>query len=132
MSHLFRVAVVATSLITCPACATTTTTLTRLDAEAIEAGVEPAGGALRPCGSECQAAAPASQPAAPRWWQGAARRAPTDGSAPLLTWEETRAAAKHFGALTYEPTDSRLRIVLNMNDAPLAAPPSTAGESQVV
>jgi PEP-CTERM motif len=117
MSHMLRVAVTVTSLITCPACATTTA----LSSPASEAGTETIetmdAAAPGACGYECQAAAPASKPAAPRWWQNPFRATPADGSAPLLTWEETRAAARHYSALMFEPTDSRMRIVLNMPDA---------------
>lgn len=121
MSHMLRVAVTATSLLTCPACATTTALsrpASEVGAETMES-TEPmdAGSAPAACGSDCQGAAPTSAPASPRWWQNPFRPAPADGSAPMLTWEETRAAARHYSALMFEPTDSRMRIVLNMPDA---------------
>jgi hypothetical protein len=113
---MLRVAVAATSLFTCPACATTTTALTRLDAEAIESADAPGGAGL-----VRQAAAPAPEAAAPRWWQNPFRPAATDAAA-LAAWEQSRAAGGWpASAPAPGPPDSRLRLVLNM--------PTTADEA---
>lgn len=70
--------------------------------------------------------------AAPHWWQTLRNPAPPDGTTSLLAWEEARiavSAAAGSPTLLFEPSDSRLRIILNMPPNRGAESMSTTGTS---
>jgi hypothetical protein len=131
MSHALRVAVAATSLFTCPACVTTGS-LSRNLAETIatESAPTPVGtstgtGSGTPTPIAARAGAPPAPSATGATPGSASGPASADGTTALLAWERDRPGAngtRITQGLTFEPADSRLRLVLTlMNPAALLA-----------
>lgn len=113
MSHVLRSAVTAVSLFTCPACATT---------GSFEQMPPEATNSATPTVRSASPIAPSHPPAIP---SAVLSLSPAGATAAILAWEQSRAAnpaPTGFRALLFEPSDSRLRIVLNMrNDSPAQA-----------
>jgi hypothetical protein len=130
MPHALRAAVVATSLLACPACATTGL-LNQNPAEEADPG------SGRPTSA---APAPAPAPAAGVAWLPAWAAWPVsiDGTAATLAWEQLRSGwggPRTSPSLLFEPPGSQLRLVLSLprtgagQSAPDAAPGAFAGGS---
>lgn len=128
MSHVLRSAVAATSLFTCTACATTgsfdqTTTVPAGEETTTVRSVSSPASAPAPAPSQASAlrsvgAVPQAQAVARGQAPGQSRG---DGTSTLLAWEQSRSGGppppkSDFHNLTFESSNSRLRIVLDMRD----------------